>query len=139
MTANTFFGLTTASELKAMTEDRDYWRKLLTETNNAIERFQQENNQLKKDLEKLEAKHTALKQELKERNIWVDHLEGVNKEQVALIEKLQKSLTKALDEASQAAMLHNEATVKITELKLENQRYRETVQMAIDNLALEIK
>ena len=132
MTANTFFGLTTASELKIMTEDRDYWKKLLTETNNAIERFQQENNQLKKDLEKLETKHTALKQELKEKEIWANHLEGTNKEQAALIEKQQASLTKALDEAAQTAMLRNEATVKLAQQGT-------AIRIAIDNFNLATK
>ena len=132
MTANTFFGLTTASELKIMTEDRDYWKKLLTETNNAIERFQQENNQLKKDLEKLETKHTALKQDLKEKEIWANHLEGTNKEQAALIEKQQASLTKALDEAAQTAMLRNEATVKLAQQGT-------AIRIAIDNFNLATK
>lgn len=125
MTANTFFGLTTASELKIMTEDRDYWKKLLTETNNAIERFQQENNKLKKDFE-------DLNQELKERNIWVEHLEGVNKEQAALIEKQQLAITKALDEAAQTAMLRNEATVKLAQ-------QRTAIRIAIDNFNLATK
>lgn len=124
-TANTFFGLTTASEVSK-------WRSLYFEANETIERFQQNNNKLEVDFARLTAKHEALKQELKERNIWVEHLEGVNKEQVALIEKQQASLTKALDEAATVAMLRNEATVKLTQQKT-------AIRIAIDNFNLATK
>jgi predicted nuclease with TOPRIM domain len=132
MTKQTFFGLTTVFELKKAQNESDNWRLFYLEANETIERFQQENNQLKKDLENLETKHKALKQELKERNIWVEHLEGVNKEQVALIEKQQASLTKALDEAAQTAMLRNEATVKLAQQKT-------AIRIAIDNFNLATK
>lgn len=136
--AKTFLGLATASELAKAQADRDYWRKLLCDTNDVIERFQQENKKLKADLDTLQKRHDALKQDLAECRTWAKHLEDTNKEQVELIAKQQEAITKALDEAKTIAELRNEADIKITSLKLENQRYRETVKMAIDNLALEI-
>jgi len=132
MTANTFFGLTTASEVSK-------WRSLYFEANETIERFQQNNNKLEVDLARLTAKHEALKQDFKEKEIWVEQLEKSNKEQAELIGKQQSAIAQALNEAAEIAQLRNEATVEIAALKLANQRYRETVQMAIDNLALEIK
>jgi hypothetical protein len=69
MTKQTFFGLTTVFELKKAQNESDNWRLFYLEANETIERFQQENKQLKKDLENLETKHKALKQELKEKEI----------------------------------------------------------------------
>ena len=132
MTANTFFGLTTVFELKKAQNESDNWRLFYLEANETIERFQQENKQLKKDLENLENKHKALKQELKEKEIWAEHLEETNKENAKLIAKQQEAITKALDEAAQTAMLRNEATVKLAQ-------QRTAIRIAIDNFNLATK
>jgi ABC-type transporter Mla subunit MlaD len=126
------FGLTTASELTKA-------QQLYFEANETIERFNQENKKLKKDLSTITVKLEALKQDLAESKTWAEQLIKSNKDQADLLGRQQATITKALDEASQAAMLRNEATIEISALKLENKRYRETVQIAIDNLALEIK
>ena len=125
MTANTFFGLTTASEVSK-------WRSLYFEANETIERFQQENKQLKTDLVRLTAKHEALKQDFKEKEIWAEHLEETNKENAKLIAKQQEAITKALDEAAQTAMLRNEETVKLTQQRM-------AIRIAIDNFNLATK
>jgi len=125
MTANTFFGLTTASEVSK-------WRSLYFEANETIERFNQENKKLKQDLEALQTKHDALKQEIKERNIWVEQLEKSNKEQTELIGKQQSAIAKALNEAAEIAQLRNEATVKLAQQKT-------AIRIAIDNFNLSTK
>lgn len=122
---NTMFGLTTA-------KDRDYWKNLLYETNDAIERFQIENKALKKDLEKLTAKHEALKQDLKDKEAWVNHLEETNKEQAELIAKQINSINQALEESARNAMLYNEATVKLAQQKT-------AIRIAIENFNLATK
>jgi chromosome segregation ATPase len=143
---NSFFGLTLASELAKVEKDSKDYRGLVLkleeaakDDNETIERFQQLNNGLTRQVAELTAKLESLKQDLKESKIWITQLEESNKTQADLLGEQQSAITKALDEASQAAMLRNEATIEITALKLENKRYRETVQMAIDNLALGIK
>ena len=125
MTTNTLFGLTTASQLQAMTKDRDYWKQMLTDTNDAIERFQIENKQLKKQLE-------STQKDLAESKAWAKHLEETNKEQTELIAKQQSAITQALDEAAQTAMLRNEITVQMAQQKL-------AIRIAIDNFNLATK
>ncbi len=132
MTANTFFGLTTASELAKAQNESKNWRLFYLEANETIERFNQENKKLKKDLDALQSKHDALKQDFKEKEIWVEQLEKSNKEQAELIGKQQSAIAQALNEAAEIAQLRNEATVKLAQ-------QRTAIRIAIDNFNLATK
>lgn len=122
---NSFLGLTTASELTKV-------QQLYFEANETIERFQQLNNGLARQVAELTAKLESLKQDLKDSKIWVTQLEESNKQQADLLGKQQAAITKALDEANQAAMLRNEATVKLAQQKI-------AIRIAIDNFNLATK
>jgi len=120
-----FFELTTASELTKA-------QQLYFEANETIERFNQENKGLKRDLDAIAAKHDALTQDLKESKIWVTQLEKANKEQSDLIGRQRETIDKALEEAAKTAMLRNESTVKLAQ-------QRTAIRIAIDNFNLATK
>ena len=136
MMANTFFGLTTTSGLAKAQADRDHWRRLFFETNEDIERFQIENKALKKELDALKTKYQALGKDLADCKIWAAHLEVTNKDQAALLAKQVATINAALDESAKTSLIHNQATIDISSLKLANKQYREAVKIAADNFIL---
>ena len=136
MATNTFFGLTTASGLAKAQADLDYWKQMLFETNDAVERFQIENKALKKELDALKPKHQDIKQELADCKTWATHLEGTNKDQAELIAHQVISANSALEESAQNSLLYNQAIIDIAMLKLANHRYLESVRIATDNFIL---
>jgi hypothetical protein len=127
------------SDFYSDVKDSKYHRGLILkleeaakEDNETIERFQQLNNGLDREVAELTAKNESLKQDLKECKIWITQLEESNKQQADLLGKQQAAISKALDEANQAAMLRNEATIKLAQQKI-------AIRIAIDNFNLATK
>ena len=136
MMANTFFGLTTTSGLAKAQEERDYWRQLFVDTNEAIERFQIENKAIKKELDGLKTKYQSLEKDLADCKVWAAHLEVTNKNQSALLGKQVETINASLDESAKISLLYNQATIDIGGLRYAHRQYRESVKIAADNFIL---
>ncbi len=125
------FNQETKALKKVAVESKQKLEQVLNESAATAHQLTVENEALDKSLQELTAKCEALKQELSEVKAWAKHLEETNKENAELIKNQQEAITQALNEASQTAMLRNEATVELAQYKL-------AVKIAADNFLIAI-